>query len=34
MRKDFSNHAHGNINKFRKETILAKWKDLMEGIVE
>ena len=33
VRKDFSNHAYGNIDKFRKETIMAKWKGLIEGMM-
>ena len=34
VRKDFSDHAYGNIDKFRKETIMAKWKDLIDGMME
>ena len=33
VRKDFSDHAYGNLDKFRKETILTKWKDLIEGMM-
>ena len=33
-RKDFSNHAYGNIDKFRKETILEKWKKLIGEMME
>ena len=33
VRKDFSDHTYENIDKFRKETILAKWKDLIEGMM-
>ena len=32
VRKDFSDHAYGNIDKFRKETIMEKWNDLIEGL--
>ncbi len=34
VRRDFSDHAYGNIDKFRKDAILEKWKDLIEGMCE
>ena len=33
LRKDFSDHAYGNMDKFRKETIMAKWRELIEGMM-
>ncbi len=34
VRRDFSDHAYGNIDKFRKDAILEKWKDLIEEMCE
>ncbi len=31
LRQKFSNNAYGNIDKFKKETIIAKWIDLIEN---
>ena len=29
----FSDYVYGNIDKSRKETVLDKWKELIEGMI-